>query len=112
MTRRRNAVVTVTDLREPLIDVHRRMMRTRLVLMVVWIAGWIVAGALYRSGWLATGILLATGPGVWLVVWAAEARRRPGRREPVRSRAPRSLPAPRRAPAPPGPGGSAGAGDR
>jgi hypothetical protein len=78
--------VVVTDLREPLIDVHRRMMRARLVLMAVWIAGWIVAGVLYRHGWLATGILLATGPGVWVVYVAVESRRRPGRREPVTRR--------------------------
>jgi hypothetical protein len=75
--------VVVTDLREPLIVVHRRMMRARLVLMVVWIAGWIVAGVLYRHGWLATGILLATGPGVWVVYVAVASRRRPGRRVPV-----------------------------
>lgn len=76
--------VVVTDLREPLIVVHRRMMRARLVLMVVWIAGWVVAGVLYRHGWLATGILLATGPAVWVVYVAVESRRRPGRREAVR----------------------------
>jgi hypothetical protein len=75
--------VVVTDLREPLIVVHRRMMRARLVLMVVWIAGWIVAGALYRHGWLATGILLATGPGVWVVYVAVASRSRPERRVPV-----------------------------
>jgi hypothetical protein len=75
--------VVVTDLREPLIVKHRRMMRARLVLMVVWIAGWIVAGVLYRHGWLATGILLATGPGVWMVYAAVASRRRPGGRVPV-----------------------------
>ncbi len=75
--------VVVTDLREPLIVVHRRMMRARLVLMAVWIAGWIVAGALYRQGWLATGILLATGPAVWVGYFAVTARRTPRRRVPV-----------------------------
>ena len=75
--------VVVTDLREPLIVVHRRMMRVRLVLMAVWIAGWIVAGVLYRQGWLATGILLASGPGVWVVYAAVTSRRRPERRLPV-----------------------------
>lgn len=82
--------VVVTDLREPLIVVHRRMMRARLVLMVVWIAGWVVAGVLYRHGWLATAILLATGPGVWIIYVALTSRRRPGRREPV---TPAALPA-------------------
>jgi hypothetical protein len=75
--------IVVTDLREPLIVVHRRMMRARLVLLAVWIAGWIVAGVLWRHGWLATGILLASGPGVWIVHAGIEARRRPERRIPV-----------------------------
>jgi hypothetical protein len=82
-------LIVVTDLREPLIVVHRRMMRARLVLMAVWIAGWIVAGVLYRHGWLATGILLATGPGVWVAYAALASRRRPGRRLPVTMPPPR-----------------------
>lgn len=85
--RPRGRPVVVTDLREPLIVVHRRMMRERLVLMVVWIAGWVVAGALYRHGYLATGILLASGPGVWLAHYAWRCRHAPGRREPVTRRA-------------------------
>jgi hypothetical protein len=58
--------------------------------MAVWIAGWIVAGALYRHGWLATGILLASGPGIWLACFAVSSRKRQGRREPV---TPAALPA-------------------
>ena len=76
-------VTVVTDLREPLTVVHRRLIRARLVLMAVWIAGWIVAGVLYRHGWLATGILLVSGPGVWVAYVAVASRRRPGHREPV-----------------------------
>ena len=76
--------IVVTDMREPLIVVHRRMMRQRLVLMAIWIAGWALAGLLSQShGYLATSILLVSGPGVWLVHYAWRSRRRPGRREPV-----------------------------
>ena len=42
---------------------------------------------LWRDGWLATAILLGSGPGVWLVVGLIRARRRPGHREPVGRRA-------------------------
>ena len=65
------------------IVVHRRMMRQRLVLMVIWIAGWVVAGAVYRHGYIATGILLVTGPGVWLAYYGYRWWHRPGAREPV-----------------------------
>ena len=86
-------------MREPLIVVHRRMMRQRLVLMVIWIAGWSVAGALYRHGYLATAILLVSGPGVWLVHYTWRWWHRPGSREEVRA-------PPRRALGGPGAGGS------
>lgn len=87
---------------EPLIVVHRRMMRQRLVLMVIWIAGWVVAGLFAEShGYLATAILLVSGPGVWLVHYAWRWWRRPGEREPVTRRAPGS-----RALGGPGAGGS------
>lgn len=79
--------IVVTDMREPLVVVHRRMMRQRLVLMVIWIIGWVVAGLLYRHGYLATAILLVSGPGVWLAHYAWQSRRRPGHREPVTLRA-------------------------
>ncbi len=83
---RRSRPVVVTDMHEPLIVVHRRMMRTRLVLLGIWLVGWVVSGLLYRTGWLATLILLASGPGVWLVVVIVTERRRPGRREAVSPR--------------------------
>lgn len=83
---RRSRPVVVTDLREPLAMVHRRMIRLRLVLLAVWLVGWVIAGLLHRNGWLATLILLASGPGVWLVVLAVTERRRPGRREEVTPR--------------------------
>ncbi|WP_297652763.1 hypothetical protein [Pseudonocardia sp.] len=83
MRPRRSPPVVVTDMREPLIVVHRRMMRVRLVLMVIWLAGWVVAGVLYRHGWLATAILLGSGPGVWMVWFAVRSRCRTGRREAV-----------------------------
>ena len=81
-------------MREPLVVVHRRMMRQRLVLMVIWIVGWIVAGALYRHGYLATGILLVSGPGVWLVHYAWRWWHRPGPREAVRAPSRRALEGP------------------
>ncbi|MEU4376186.1 MULTISPECIES: hypothetical protein [Pseudonocardia] len=65
--RRREQVRVVTDLTEPLTVEHGRRIRIRLVAMVVWIAGWIVAGALWRDGWLATAILLTSGPGLWIL---------------------------------------------
>lgn len=96
MRARRPDPVVVTDLREPLIAVHRRQIRTRLVMMVVWIAGWVVAGALWRQGYLATGILLASGPGIWIVWWLVVPRRITGRRSPVPAPRRRALPGPDR----------------
>jgi hypothetical protein len=84
---RRPVPVVVTDLREPLHVVHGRIMRFRLVLFGVWLVGWVVSGLLWRDGWLATAILLGSGPGVWLVVGLFRAGRRPGQREPVGRRA-------------------------
>jgi len=84
---RRPAPVVVTDLHEPLYVVHGRIMRFRLVLFGVWLVGWVVSGLLWREGWLATAILLGSGPGVWLVVALIRSGRRPGRREPVGRRA-------------------------
>lgn len=84
----------MTDLREPLLVVHRRLMRRRAVMFLVWTAGWIVSGLLWRHGYLATGILLASGPGVWLSVWAWEQTRTPGRREPAEPRRRAVAPAP------------------
>jgi hypothetical protein len=84
---RRPAPVVVTDLHEPLYVVHGRIMRFRLVLFGVWLVGWVVSGLLWREGWLATAILLGSGPGVWLVIGLIRSGRRPGRREPVGRRA-------------------------
>ncbi|OLM19441.1 hypothetical protein Ae707Ps1_3700 [Pseudonocardia sp. Ae707_Ps1] len=84
----------VTDLREPLAVEHGRRIRIRLVAMAVWIAGWIVAGVFWRDGWLATAILLTSGPGVWILWWLFVPRPGHGRREPVRAREPRRLPGP------------------
>lgn len=83
---RRPVPVVVTDLREPLVLLHRRLMRRRAVLFLVWTAGWIVSGLLWRHGYLATVVLMVSGPGVWLAVWAWEQTRRPGRREPAAPR--------------------------
>lgn len=94
MRARKPAAVVVTDLHEPLIAVHRRQIRTRLVMMVVWIAGWVVAGTLWRHGILATGILLASGPGIWILWWTVMPKRAAGRRSPVTARPPRALPGP------------------
>ncbi|MBW0101040.1 hypothetical protein [Pseudonocardia sp. KRD291] len=94
MRARRPDPVVVTDMHEPLILVHRRQIRTRLVMMVVWIIGWVVAGALWRHGYLATGILLGSGPGIWILWWLVTARRPAGRRQAVTARAPRALPGP------------------
>ena len=71
---RRPAPVVVTDLHEPLYVVHGRIMRFRLVLFGVWLVGWVVSGVLWRDGWLATAILLGSGPGVWLVVGLIRSR--------------------------------------
>lgn len=92
MRARKPDPVVVTDLREPLIAVHRRRIRIRLVMMVVWIAGWIVAGTLWRHGYLATGILLGSGPGIWVVWWLVAPRRVTGRRRPVPPPGRRALP--------------------
>lgn len=91
MRRRRDEAQVVTDLREPLAVQHRRRIRIRLVAMVVWIAGWVVAGVLWRHGVLATAILLGSGPGVWAVWWLLAPRHDPGRRRAV---TPRALPGP------------------
>ncbi|MDQ4119642.1 MAG: DUF3099 domain-containing protein [Actinomycetota bacterium] len=93
MRRRRDDVAVVTDLAEPLVVQHRRRIRVRLVAMAVWIAGWVVAGMLWRDGWLATAVLLGSGPGIWLLWWLAVPRHDPGRRQAVRTRGPRALPA-------------------
>ena len=85
--RRRAAPVVVTDLHEPLHVVHGRIMRFRLLLFGVWLVGWVVSGLLWRDGWLATAILLGSGPGVWIVVGLIRSGRRPGHREPVGRRA-------------------------
>lgn len=79
--------MVVTDLHEPLHVVHGRIMRFRLVLFGIWLVGWVVSGLLWRDGWLATAILLGSGPGIWLVVGLLRAGRRPGHREPVGRRA-------------------------
>jgi hypothetical protein len=85
--RRRNAdPVVVTDLREPLVVQHRRLIRRRLVLMVVWIAGWAATGFVADTAWLAIGLLVVTGPVLWVIVWLVVERAQPGRREsPVRA---------------------------
>ncbi|MEQ3550241.1 hypothetical protein WIS52_07145 [Pseudonocardia nematodicida] len=86
--RRRDPVHVVTDLRETLAVEHGRRIRIRLVAMVVWIAGWIVAGALWRHGVLATAILFASGPGVWMVWYLLMPTRSAGSRQPVTPRRP------------------------
>ncbi|MFP5020342.1 hypothetical protein [Pseudonocardia phyllosphaerae] len=90
--RRREPVQVVTDLREPLVVEHRRRIRVRLVAMVVWIIGWVVAGALWQHGWLATGILLGSGPGIWILWWLVMPSPAHGRRRDVDPRPPRALP--------------------
>lgn len=94
MRRRRQEVTVVTDYVEPLAVHHRRLMRNRLVAMVVWIAGWVVAGMMWRHGWLATVILLGTGPGVWILWWLLVPQRTPGHRRAVTLRSGRALPGP------------------
>ena len=87
----------VTDLREPLAVEHGRRIRIRLVAMAVWIAGWILAGVLWRDGLLATAILVTSGPGVWILWWLfVPPRNTGGRRYPVTPRASRDLPGGRR----------------
>jgi hypothetical protein len=86
MRRRNPAPVVVTDLREPLVVQHRRLIRRRLVLMVVWIIGWAATGFVADTAWLAIGLLVVTGPLLWVIVWLIAERERPGRREsPVRA---------------------------
>ena len=87
MFRRRAAPVVVTDLHEPLYVVHSRIMRRRLVLFGIWLIGWVVSGLLWRDGWLATAILLGSGPGIWLIVGVIRSGRHPAGREPVGRRA-------------------------
>lgn len=82
----------VTDLQEPLAVEHGRRIRIRLVAMTVWIAGWIVAGALSAHGWLATAVLLGSGPGVWLLWWLLAPRPPAARRRPVTAPPRRRLP--------------------
>jgi hypothetical protein len=79
--------VVVTDMREPLIVLHRRLIRRRTVLMVIWILGWAATGFVSDTAWLALSILALTGPILWAAVWAHCARIQPGRREPVGRRA-------------------------
>lgn len=62
---------------EPLIVVHRRLIRERLVLMAIWLVGWVVAGLYSSHGYLATAILLVSGPGVWLLQYAWKWWQRP-----------------------------------
>jgi hypothetical protein len=89
--RRQPPAMVVTDLREPLVAVHRRMIRTRTVLMAIWIVGWASTGFVSETAWLAIGILVATGPALWIAAWIHQRQRRPGRRTPV---GPRALTAP------------------
>lgn len=83
MRSNRPAPVVVTDLREPLTSVHRRMIRTRTALLAVWILGWVATGFVADTAWLAIAVLVVTGPVLWVAVWWFESRRRPGRRTPV-----------------------------
>lgn len=92
--RRREPVQVVTDLHEPLAVQHGRRIRIRLGAMVVWIAGAILAGTQWQDGTLATTILLASGPGLWMVWWLLAPPRDRGSREPVHRSGPRQLPGP------------------
>ena len=74
-------------MREPLVLVHRRLIRRRSALMVVWILGWAATGFVYDTAWLALLILAVTGPVLWVALWAYQAHTAPGRREPVGRRA-------------------------
>jgi hypothetical protein len=82
MRRRNPAPVVVTDLHEPLVVQHRRLIRRRLVLMVVWMLGWAATGFVADTAWLAIGLLVVTGPALWVIVWLVAEQQRPGRREP------------------------------
>lgn len=77
---RRARPVVVTDMREPIALVHRRLIRRRTVLMVVWIIGWAATGFVADRGWVPIAILVVTGPLLWLVVWCATERSRHGAR--------------------------------
>ncbi|MFC4950925.1 hypothetical protein [Pseudonocardia sp. GCM10023141] len=79
----RTRAVVVTDMREPLVVVHRRLIRRRSVLAAIWIAGWAATGFVSDVAWLACTLLVITGPALWLLVWAWTARFTAGRREPV-----------------------------
>lgn len=83
----RRRPVVVTDMREPLTVVHRRLIRRRTVLMVIWILGWVATGFVSDKAWLALTILFVTGPVLWWAVWLYHDIRAPGRREPVGRRA-------------------------
>lgn len=61
--------VVVTDCREPLAVLHRRLVRRRIALMMVWIAGWATTGFVADTAWIALLILAVTGPVLWVVVW-------------------------------------------
>ena len=87
-------MVVVTDMREPLVVVHRRLIRRRSALMVIWILGWAATGFVYETAWLALLILAVTGPVLWVAVWACCAGTAPGRREAVGRRAIRAPGAP------------------
>ncbi|NMI00843.1 hypothetical protein [Pseudonocardia acidicola] len=100
---RRPEPAVVTDLAEPLAAVHRRMIRIRTVLMVIWILGWAATGFVWRTGWLAMLIVIVTGPVLWAAVFVHGTRRPPGRRVPVDLRR-RAITGPGRA----APGGAAG----
>lgn len=75
--------VVVTDLRESLVVVHRRLIRRRSVLMVIWILGWAATGFVSDRAWLALLILALTGPVLWVAVWAYHVWKAPGSRESV-----------------------------
>jgi hypothetical protein len=79
--------VVVTDMREPLVVVHRRLIRRRSALMVIWILGWAATGFVSDTAWLALLILAVTGPVLWVAVWAYYALTAPGAREAVGRRA-------------------------
>jgi len=80
---RRPRPVVVTDMREPLVVVHRRLIRERSILLGIWILGWAATGFVHRTAWLALLILAVTGPMLWVAVWVHQQRTAPGRREPV-----------------------------
>ncbi len=104
----RSRPVVVTDLREPLVVVHRRLIRRRTVLMVVWILGWATTGFVSDTAWLALAILAVTGPLLWVAVWAYFRRSAPGRRQPVDRRAITAAPVRPAGRGPAAPGAAAG----